>query len=110
MTTQTNFYAELARLEAERDREKARADAAAHAGVRALEEGESLSHRLSRAAKLIAAERRIAQLEEALRGLRTMVVNVLTDSQLDHVNCGQTIRNALGPVDALLAPDDRSQP
>jgi Na+-translocating ferredoxin:NAD+ oxidoreductase RnfC subunit len=84
---------------------------AARARVRELEEERDNSLEGWRQAnnRIRSQMKRITQLEEALRGLRTMVVNVLTDSQLDHVNCGQTIRNALGPVDALLSPDDGSQ-
>jgi hypothetical protein len=111
--------------EDQQKQEKARADAlqqlifakddallAAHARVRELEEERDNSLEGWRQAnnRIRSQMKRITQLEEALRGLRTMVVNVLTDSQLDHVNCGQTIRNALGPVDALLSPDDGSQP
>ncbi len=47
---------------------------------------------------------------EALRGLSAMVRNVLTDSQLDRPQlggaralCARTIREALAPVDAILA-------
>jgi lipid II:glycine glycyltransferase (peptidoglycan interpeptide bridge formation enzyme) len=113
------------RLAVERDQLQSQLSTA-HARVREMEEQAAAHTRewdIIREALRKATERadqrwvqignqhkRITQLEGALKGLRTMVVNVLTDSQLDHVNCGQTIRNALGPVDALLSPDDGSQP
>jgi flagellar biosynthesis GTPase FlhF len=101
-----NYNRTLARAEAAESQL-----ATAHARVRELEEERDNSLEGWRQAnnRIRSQMKRITQLEEALRGLRTMVVNVLTDSQLDHVNCGQTIRNALGPVDALLSPDDGSQ-
>lgn len=34
--------------------------------------------------------------------LQGMINSVLTDSQLDHSQCGSTIRNALSGIDALL--------
>ena len=42
-------------------------------------------------------------LMKALRGLLTMVSNVLTDSQLDHEQCGKTIRSVLKPAFEALA-------
>lgn len=39
----------------------------------------------------------------ALEGMLLMVEKVLTDSQLDHVHCGQTIRVAIDPARATIA-------
>lgn len=39
-----------------------------------------------------------------------MVSNVLTDSQLDHAQCGTTIRNAFTPARALVSRDTKPAP
>jgi hypothetical protein len=51
-------------------------------------------------ARLIAAA---PELLAALKMLRRMVEKVLTDSQLDHEQCGKTIRNASTIVAAAIA-------
>lgn len=51
-------------------------------------------------ARLIAAA---PDLLVALENLLTMISTVLTDTQLDHVNCGDTIRRAIDPARAAIA-------
>ena len=44
----------------------------------------------------------IKKLKQALNKLLWLVSNVLTDSQLDHIQCGQTIRKTYALIEIML--------
>ncbi len=62
----------------------------------------ALARKFDEAVELINAQ------HAALQQLNDMVSNVLTDSQLDHEQCGTTIRRTLSPVEEVLAKWNKS--